>query len=163
MSWYDAIRIYRERTGNRQIPTLGSPELAVVQRIYNELRNPILRRDLEPEPVRSVVSPLPANSYNINLYSLGSKSVEITPEELEAEENKKRELVAQLMLEQAKRERETLERSERERLVMEEINRKKIELRNSAPKKSSIGCGRQRCKKTGERVRIKPAQIISFD
>lgn len=163
MSWYDAIKIYRERTGNRQIPTLGSPELAVVQRIYNELRNPVLRRDWEPEPVRTVASPLLAKPRKVALIPSNPKSVEITPEELEAEENKKRELVAILMLEQAKLERETAEQMERERLVMEEINRKKIELRNSAPKKSQSSCGRKRCKKTGEIVRIKPAQIISFD
>jgi hypothetical protein len=172
MSWYDAIKIYRERTGNRHIPTLGSPELGVVQQIYNEIINPTLRYDLEPEPERpSIVSPLAAKPRKLGVWS-GPKVEEITPEQREEEENRKRQLVAALLFEQAKKEREAAERREQERIELEEMEMKKRIRRATATpagprvvnasepgKKYRRGRGR-----VGQnRVSVKPAQIISFD
>lgn len=158
MSYSDALRIYRARTGNRRIPTPGSPELAMVMSIYNELMNPILSRDWEPEPPKPVVSPLAPVPEKVSMIPIVRKSepvkVELSAEELIERENKRAEAIAKQMMEEAKKQQM------RQSIIIAELQAK-------SPKEAlaETHCANKRkyCRKRKRWLIVHEPKIISFD
>jgi len=161
MSWSDALRIWRERTGIRRMPTPGSAELTMVMNIFNELRNPVLSRDLEPElPKRQVVAPLQAAP--AGPAPPVSKPRELTTEELIEQENRRAEAIVKRMMEEAKeavrqRENEELRRS----IVITELESR--EHSKDTEHETHTALKRKYCRKRKRWLIVHEPRIISFD
>lgn len=165
MSWFQACRIYKEKTGRWVVPKVGSPEHCEIQNIYNELRYPKPQPSAQ-EAAPIVHKPLAPIRELVNMIPIQPVKPKVpTCEELEAErcriaaEEAKALLAEQLAQEACER---------RCRIEEEDCHREriKITMRMNAPRKQMANVGRKRCKKTGEMVkcvRLQNSQIISFD
>lgn len=167
MSWFEACKIYKERTGKWVVPKNGTKEHNEISKLYYELKYPnaVVKEcsDEQKEPKkRGRPRCLKPEKQSAMIPTNNTIDREPTEEELEAERCR----IARINEEKKYKEALQQEKDAEARLAIEKdyrdmLERRRLveEVRKMAPKQLST---KRYCRKTGN-FKVGSGKIISFD